>query len=154
MKKVLNIAIVLCIVFIWSNSMKSIPSSLGQSEGIRAIVESILINCGFEEIVNSTYWNADSFRKLAHFIEFGGLAMIITAYAYFSKKSYLLVLSIIPIAMIDETIQIFSKRGPRISDVCIDCMGGLFGCIFVLIVIYVIKKVIQYIEGRYGYVEK
>lgn len=154
MKKVLNIAIVLCIVFIWSNSMKSIPNSLGQSEGIRAIVESILINFGFEEIINSAYWNADSFRKLAHFIEFGGLAMIITSYAYFSKKSYLLVLSIIPIAMIDEIIQIFSKRGPRISDVCIDCMGGLFGCIFILIVIYVIKKVIQYIEGRNGYVEK
>lgn len=154
MKKVLNIAIVLCIVFIWSNSMKSIPNSLGQSEGIRAIVESILINCGFEKIVNSAYWNADSFRKLAHFIEFGGLAMIITAYAYFSKKSFLLVLSIIPIAMIDETIQIFSKRGPRISDVCIDCMGGLFGLIVVMIIFLIYKKIVHLKEGRNGYVEK
>ena len=80
--------------------------------------------------------------------------MIITAYAYFSKKSYLYVLAIVPIAMIDETIQVFSKRGPRISDVMIDCMGGLFGFIVVMMIFLLYRKIVQVKEGRNGYVEK
>ena len=140
MKKVLNILIVLCIVVIWSNSMKSIPQSLGQSEGLRIIIERFLVNIGLESIVTSTYWNADSFRKLAHFIEFGGLSAIITTYVLLTKRNHSWVLVVIPIAMIDETIQIFSKRGPGIKDVIIDCFGGLFGFLFVILIYMLCMK--------------
>ena len=34
---------------------------------------------------------------------------------------------VIYIAVIDETIQIFSLRGSQVSDVCLDFVGGLFG---------------------------
>lgn len=148
-KTLLLITIILVVAYIWSNSMRSIPNSLEQSEGIKTIVENFLIKHGYEELVKSNYWTIDNFRKLAHFIEYCGLSMLITSYIvlFINKtKNYLLVAMIIPLAAIDEIIQIFSKRGPSIRDVGIDCLGGLFGFVVVMVILHAWKSVKFYIE--------
>ena len=150
-KLVLLVFIILIVGYIWSNSMRSIPDSLEQSERIKTFIENVLIEQEQEEIVNSKYWSIDNFRKLAHFIEFFGLSMLITTYIVLFKnktRDYLLATLIIPLAAMDEIIQVFSKRGPSIKDVVIDCLGGLFGFTITIIFFYVSTTVIRYIKGE------
>ena len=66
-------------------------------------------------------------RKLAHFTEFFVLGAEISLYALFFIKKLSISVLCYPIGIIlaffDETIQIFSKRGPQISDVWLDFLG-------------------------------
>ena len=69
-------------------------------------------------------------RKIAHFTEYGFLGIQVALYVtIFGQKRLKFALSgyIIPffVGFADETVQIWSDRGPSISDVWID-IGGFF----------------------------
>ncbi|MBO5009958.1 MAG: VanZ family protein [Clostridia bacterium] len=68
-------------------------------------------------------------RKIGHFCEYGLLGIqlaLLTALSLTERKERLAFISHIfalIIALIDETVQIFSGRGPSVSDVWLDFLG-------------------------------
>ena len=94
-------------------------------------------------------------RKLAHFTEFFFLGLWASLYvALFSRKtvSFLnLCFFGTAIALLDETVQIFSERGPSVKDIWIDLFGyatALLLVLFVLLTVYVIRHVNRVRCGR------
>lgn len=125
---VLGLSIVLTLAFIFSNSARSQTSSAAQSSSFQAVIEKI--------IPKDTDFGSFVFRnlrKIAHFTEYGLLGIEISAFiAVISRRRVLMYkrFALLPIvalatAFVDETIQIFSKRGPSVSDMWID-IGGFF----------------------------
>ena len=85
-------------------------------------------------------------RKLAHFIEF--VALGVTAHLFLEaairdKHKRHLTLALIGVAtpIVDETIQIFSGRGPSLSDVWIDFAGYATGALAVFAVLFALSRV-------------
>ncbi len=125
---VLGLSIVLTLGFIFSNSLKSQTSSAAQSSSFQAVVEKI--------IPKDTDLGAFVFRnlrKIAHFTEYGLLGIEAAAFTVvlsrrrglmYKRFGFSVIFALIT-AFIDETIQIFSKRGPSVSDMWID-IGGFF----------------------------
>ncbi len=64
-------------------------------------------------------------RKLAHVAEYAVYAFLVTL--FFEGKAKRVFLTGFLTAFSDETIQIFSKRGPMIADVWIDLIGVTIG---------------------------
>lgn len=82
--------------------------------------------------------NSTPIRKLAHFLEFAVLGMVL--FILISKKAAKCIKAFAfsaAAACVDETIQIFSHRGNSIKDVALDCCGAAFG-IFAIWLIFVI----------------
>ncbi len=86
-------------------------------------------------------------RKMAHFTEYAFLGAEMIAYARacsrFNWKHILnALLSGLAVAVMDETIQIFSGRGPSITDVWIDMAGFVTGGLIVTIIVLIkgVKK--------------
>lgn len=77
-------------------------------------------------------------RKLAHFSEFFFLGLCTSVYTvvYFRKKGGFV--SLFPFgiitALLDETVQIFSKRGASVKDIWIDSLGYSSAVVCVLLV--------------------
>ena len=113
-------------------------------------------NSLIQRIFELTGLNISSFviRKLAHFCEFAGLALLITnaVFASFeSKKSTVVAFFGTCIyAAGDEIHQIFSDgRACQIRDILIDCSGALLGVAVAYFIILLYKKHIER-NTRYG----
>ena len=125
---ILGFAIVATLVFIFSNSMKPPAESVADSNAVKDVIATIIppeSNLGKKIL--------DNIRKIAHFTEYGLLgieASCLTALlAHKRRARYLaagksLIFALVA-AFLDETIQIFSSRGPMIADMWID-VGGFF----------------------------
>ncbi len=129
--------IFLTLAFIFGNSLVSKEESAAESETVKEWLEVILP----EESVLSLFM-LNNVRKIAHFIEFGVLSLELTLYALiFSKNKKNGVLTALLIsfiaAFLDETIQIFSKRGSAVSDIWIDLFGVFSFCAGVLVLYFV-----------------
>lgn len=87
----------------------------------------------------------DYIRKIGHFGEYGILGAEVAAFVlfYLQKRREKAILSI-PLGMctavVDETLQYFSGRGPAISDVWIDLGGFVAGSLFCYGVILLVLK--------------
>ena len=86
-------------------------------------------------------------RKMAHFTEFMVLGLFSSLYSLFYMKKKNALSFTLPfgaaIALFDETIQIFSKRGPSVNDVWIDIFGyfsSFFAVFAVYFVIFFIRR--------------
>ncbi len=85
-------------------------------------------------------------RKIAHFAEyavFGFLFRQVCAqygWAQTSPFAPLLSLAGLPVGFMDETLQVFSHRGPAIVDVWIDAMGCIVGYFLMSLVLYIVRK--------------
>ena len=97
-------------------------------------------------------------RKIAHFTEFLFLGLWTSLYVvFFLRNKYALSL-IFPfgmtIAVLDETVQIFSNRGPSVTDVWIDFFGYSVALAAVLGSFYaavLVKRIVRAKrEGRVG----
>lgn len=122
----LLILIVLTMLFIWSNSLWGREHSAQQSGRVVAFLQTLL-GVRFSEI-----W----IRKTAHFLEFFLLGAEITLYSVYDRTlvrrdvgNMLAVL--FGTAFLDETLQIFSGRGPAIADVWLDAAGGVTAMLLV-----------------------
>ncbi len=128
------VLIVLTVLFIFSNSMKTSETSANSSEKVTEIIKPPV-----ETIVGEGKVTDHLVRKLAHFTEFALLGVQLAL--YFKKLSLFPLFSSLLIAVTDETIQIFYDRGSQVADIWIDYAGALFG-FFVVLGIFVLIKAI------------
>lgn len=112
------------LLFIWGNSL--LPASV--SSAISGWVKELL---GFVLGGLGTGQGEGPIRKLAHFLEFTSLGLLLGWRISMDRiKTWILptFLSGVSVACVDELLQHFSPgRAPRILDVCIDAAGVVLG---------------------------
>lgn len=140
-KIVMTTLTILLVIFIWSRSMASGENSANQSNAVLQLVNNMF---------NSLNINlqADGFiiRKMAHFLEFTALGVMLTATYSCYVDSYknvifqmLFILLSVPV--IDEAIQYISPdRGPQVSDVLLDFSGCMTGLLITIAIITLIRN--------------
>lgn len=120
---VLIASIILTLAFIFSNSLRTPEQSLEQSGAVGSFMATIFppdtVLGGFIH---------ENIRKIAHFVEYALLgAEAALLISFYLGRRLSVVLAAIPcaavVALVDETLQYFSDRGPAILDVWID-LGG------------------------------
>ena len=146
-RKALKIALLLLIAgtiaFIFTQSMLPQEQSAQQSDKVGDILEEIIPP---ETPVGG--YVQENVRKIAHFVEFAVLGVWVALYLILFLKKYvyaaLSYLFALVLALFDETIQIFSGRGPDVIDVWIDFAGyaSFFTLVFLLsiLVIFIYER--------------
>lgn len=124
------------LIFIWGNSLLPGAVSGAFSDWVKSLLE-VLFTQGPEKPTSGGL-----LRKLAHFMEFLGLGMLLCWRFGMSGRTWKpAFLCGAGAACIDETIQMFvPDRGPAIRDVCIDSLGVLTGIVLVLLGHTYLKK--------------
>ncbi len=130
---ILSILILLTLLFIFSRSLASPKQSAEESRGVGVIVRAILGPIFGEERITDHF-----VRKLAHFTEFALLGAELSL-LFFKLSPHPVFFSLLA-ALTDETIQIFSGRGPAIADVWLDFAGACFGILAGLCVVWLTKR--------------
>lgn len=131
MKKFFTVLILLTLAVIWGHSMMPGDVSGEESGFVFRVMSPVL------KVLLPDAWVTEHLvRKLAHFTEHGVLGAELTLYAAFykdlSKRRIVnIIFSGLAVAFLDETIQIFSGRGPAIADVWIDLFGFTTGLLIV-----------------------
>ena len=129
-------------MFIWGNSLKSIPESSAQSSVIADKVQSVVDPQ--QKVERSVFHNL--IRKLAHVIEFLFLGLFVGGFAiclgYESDKRLISMplLIVLLIAVGDEWIQSYTGRGSLVTDVLIDFSGALAGLLMAAMLYKIILK--------------
>lgn len=121
---VLAVLIALTLAFIWGHSLASRQESLEESGAALSRLTPFL-----ELFVGKGNVTDHLVRKLAHFTEFGALGFELMLFAAVRNRFRLqpavnCMFAGLVTAVTDETIQIFSGRGPMVSDVVLD-FGGV-----------------------------
>ncbi|MBQ3012465.1 MAG: VanZ family protein [Clostridia bacterium] len=142
MKKRYWLAIIFALIvcFIWGNSVLSSQLSSYLSTAVGELLASIF---GTGDGVTTV--GGLSVRKMAHFTEFaalGAVASLLFKRVLKNKGIYALGLAScgVFVALMDETIQIFSRRGSSVCDVWIDVFGYAVGCLIVTIICIIYTK--------------
>ena len=138
-KRVYFILLCLTLCFIWGNSILSKEISGAISHFIADII-------GGEQ--GSTDEGHHLVRKAAHFLEFAslGAAFLLWARETIENKGTRLALCAffgVFVPLVDETIQIFSQRGPSLTDVWIDVSGYVTGALICFAVICLIGQAVR-----------
>ena len=118
-KIILIAAIVLCVLFIWSRSLKEAPESDAESSGVVSFLRPVLERLKIPE----ENWS-HLVRKTAHFTEFFIIGLLLSA---LFRGRYILLLLLIGfiVAAVDETIQLFIPgRSGEFADVLLDTAGA------------------------------
>lgn len=136
MKKIYWLIIIfsLIVCFIWGNSVLSSQLSSSLSMAVGEFFASI-----FGTGDGATTVGGLSVRKMAHFTEFAALGVVASLlFKRFLKNKGIYALGLalcgLFVALMDETIQIFSHRGSSVRDVWIDVFGYAVGCLIVAII--------------------
>ena len=130
-EKILLCAILLTVLFILIHSLLPREISAEESDGVADFLAVF-----FPPDTAFGAFIARHVRKIAHFLEYGFLGAETSALAFFFRPRHGRVfgesaLFAFGVAFVDETVQIFSRRGPMISDVWLDVSG--FATFFLLI---------------------
>ena len=123
----------LTVAFILSRSMRGKVASDGESQWVTDLLR---------EIFHSDSSSHAFVRKLAHLTEFFSLGTELSGLLWLERRrsvqSYLNIWFAGELcALLDETVQIFSGRGPSVADVWLDTAGATCG-IFLLLGIRVL----------------
>ena len=137
---ILSVLIVLTLWFIFGNSLKSQSASVVSSGGVFEKVKPLFSAIFGEGIITHSI-----FRELAHFAEFFVLGLEVSVLCLVTLKLkgkmqapvYFIGLVV---ALIDESLQFLTDRGPEIIDVIIDFSGYLTAVAFIILVIVSIKR--------------
>lgn len=138
---ILSVLIGLTLVFIWGNSIISQGGSSRESGAVYKFFQPFLDAIFGKDVITHAI-----FRKFAHGTEFLVLSVELNL-LFIALKRYnylyagLCVLLVLLSAVIDESIQILSNRGPAVLDVLIDTCGGLTGTLFTFVIYVIIKAV-------------
>ena len=118
-----RILIGLALCFIWGNSL--LPAE--QSQALSDSVQDLLIS--FRAVVAAAMEGGNLLRKLAHFLEFTALGLLLCWLTELQCRQPRRALMMgAAAACIDECIQFFVPgRAPGVLDVAIDCCGVLTG---------------------------
>lgn len=128
--------ILLTVGYIWSNSFASVEQSSAQSAPVAETIQSVVDP--LQQIEKPVFH--DFVRKLAHVVEFFALGVFAAGFAVslgaYLKKTLVSmpILLVLSVAVIDEYIQHFTKRGSLVTDVVLDFAGALagLGCAWLL----------------------
>lgn len=137
---ILGIIIAATLAFIWIHSCMGQEDSAEESGFVYEVLEPVL-----EVVVGKGNVTELFIRKLAHFTEFFGLGLELMLFMKLVLLSSPFAIRFINAwvlgtfcALIDETIQIFSGRGPMIQDVWLDSAGCLTGVLVMSLIITII----------------
>ena len=147
MKKNMFLIIYAAIVlFIWIHSLIPTQESANESAGIMQILQAIL------DFLHIPLTLTDHFvRKLAHFTEFAAAGTVLALHFFPRAKiqddrrlkavynSMPFIISLLT-AFIDETLQIFSGRGPMVQDIWLDLAGASFGAGIIRLILLIIDS--------------
>lgn len=124
-------------IFIFSNSLQSGPESNAISGRVAEFLRPLLNPNGWIE--EALYLKL--VRKLAHFTEFGALAVCLAGAAsnLDIRLRWAFGLSVLT-AFADETLQSFTGRTNSLKDVVIDSAGAACGILFVYLILCIIKR--------------
>lgn len=128
------------LIFIWGNSVLPKPISRFISLCVTNFLKNIFWTDGID---GSSFLSVHFIRKSAHVIEF--MILGILSGIYLNKKKidkmhfYSIAFGVI-IAIIDETLQIFSLRGAASIDVVIDLFGYVIGYLISVFSIKLLHK--------------
>ncbi len=132
MKKTLwAILLIFLLGFIWGNSLLSREDSAMTSLWILQLLTPVL-----EIFLGPGQVSHHFVRKLAHFAKFAVLGFVLYGNVKLraQRRPWLWAGQLgFCAAFLDESIQIFSGRGPQISDVWLDFSGVLIGILFALL---------------------
>ena len=128
----LTVLIILTLALIWGHSLLGREASSEESGFVMELLEPVL-----EMVVGEGNVTEFLVRKLAHFTEFFVLGLELLNFFAYRKplfpQAFLLALTHgFFAAFLDETIQIFSGRGPMIQDVWLDVSGFAVGSLLML----------------------
>ena len=139
-RKILLVLILITLALIWGQSAMSRQDSEAESAWVMELIMPFL-----EIFVGRGRVTLHLVRKLAHFTEYALLGAELTLYSVFGMKDaaspligktsvFLPLIIGLAAAAADETIQIFSGRGPAVADVLLDFCGVLTAFIFIKLV--------------------
>lgn len=136
----LLLLILLTVAFIFSRSTKTGMESTEESDAVEGILSAILPSDS-----TVTDFILTNLRKIAHFTEFGMLGILTALFTAtlplsggrFAREGAFGFF----VAFFDETIQIFSSRGPAITDVWID-VGGY--CFYSLLTLFILSPLLLF----------
>ena len=136
-RNILIILFVLIICFIWGNSLLSAETSSRISNAVSELLTSFFGNGEGESAIDNT-----SVRKLAHFVEFFFLGIVASLLLRLLINDTRVGIALsgllcLFIPVMDETIQIFSGRGPSLRDVWIDIGGYALGSLAVYLIVFI-----------------
>ena len=139
-KRVLTILTILLILFIWGNSCLPKQVSSQESGWVTELLRPI-----FEAMFGEGTLTEHFVRKLAHFTEYAALGCVsaLLTLCLPIKMSWRVAYSAMGsliVALLDETIQIFSGRGPMIQDVWLDFGGAVLGGSIVFLIWHLISN--------------
>ncbi len=139
----LLLAVLAALAFIWGNSLDSAVESSLKSGRMRELIQPLL-----ELLVGQGNVTDHLVRKLAHFTEFavlGALLLLLTAAAFRVRlQSVVNCLFFLTLAALtDETIQIFTGRGPQVQDVWLDVAGGTAGLLAMLALVWLLRRLFR-----------
>ena len=118
--KLLTLLLVLLLVYIWGHSCMPTEASREESSTVLELLRPLL-----SRIVGPENVTLHLVRKLAHFTEFFCLGVVLALRFPFRRIPQLLAGgAALLTGLIDETIQIFSGRGPAVADVWLDFAGA------------------------------
>ena len=132
-----TLALIGCIVFIFSNSMKVATVSTGASAKVLSLLRRILRHVGLTGAAD--HLTMHIVRKMAHFCEYAleGFLLMLCMRVYSRhpiRHISVPMLGGVLTAMTDETIQLFSEgRSSQVTDVWLDSAGVLTGILTALI---------------------
>lgn len=138
--------VVLTVGFIWGNSCFSQQDSAEQSSGVLELLRKIFTAIGAEN-TGLFLFIEQYVRKIAHFSEYfllgteAALLFLHDGFRFSFQRLWNAFSFSLAVAVADETIQMFTGRGPAVKDVLIDSSGAscgifivfLFGCLFLSI---------------------
>lgn len=137
---ILIIAIVLTLIFIWGNSVLSVTRSSSVSGGLYKSLAPF-----FDKVFGEGVITHAVFRKMAHFGEFFvlGLELFFLIFALDKNSEERLVYTVVFglfCALVDEGLQVFSKRGSSILDVFVDFLGVVVASLFLYGICKILSK--------------
>lgn len=128
--------LVLNLGFIWGNSLLPGEASGALSNWVKELLAAIFPGAGMESS------GGGLLRKLAHFLEFASLGLLLSwLAAMLQKRGWYALLWGSLAALTDEAIQMFvPDRGPSLRDVGIDTCGILTGMVLLQIGYFLWKR--------------
>ena len=149
---IFTLALIGCIAFIFSNSMKIGEVSQGSSGRVLALLQGVLRRLGHPALAQRL--TDHIVRKLAHFCEYlleGFLLMLcLRVYTrHFFKHVSWPMLGGLLTALTDETIQLFVPgRSGQVTDIWIDFSGVMTGLLVGLILLGLVRMCIILYQHR------
>lgn len=136
---VCTLLIVLTVGFIWNNSSKPPAESQQVSAAVAEKIGQIAADSRTKAQSSFLDVSVDYIRKAAHAVEFFILGIELTVFSFILRKKlkpqslWNILSSALAIAVIDESIQILSGRGPKVQDVLLDFCGAVCAAAVVIL---------------------